>query len=278
MVCNLEAHKWQWPSSATSGSEAAPSYKAFAHQTVGTVHFLAILSLAQQPSPLLLALTEYSPGVQLWSLGCPQSIQAATPVSHKPGQVDYTAKHVVLTKALHASRLFRRTQTSLQRHGVKISPKPGMTPTPPRPPRGDPFAPEMLTCAACGTAVVCSWNTHIDACLPEFKVMSLQAACMLYIRQPVCQHAASVLFHLESCLDSACLRSRVQVLGAAPLGRSSQSSQLEEPINQFTFSVFRTQQGSQHTAIVEILGMLTLNKTSHSMLFWGTIRRVSVQD
>ena len=60
-----------------------------------------------------------------------------------PGQADCNGKHVVLTEALHTSRLFRHTQTSLQRHGVKTWPKPGMTPTPPRPQKGDPFAPEM---------------------------------------------------------------------------------------------------------------------------------------
>ena len=119
-------------------------------------------------------------------------------------------------------------------------------------------------------------NSHTDACLPEFKVITSNLHA--YIRQPVCQHAASMLFHLESSLDSACLRSQVQVLGAAPLGRSSLSSQLEEPINQFTFAVFRTQQGSQHTAIANNFGMLILYKTSHSMLCWGTNRRVSVQD
>ena len=114
------------------------------------VHFPATLPFAQQPSPLVLALTEYSPGVLL---GLSPSIQAATLVSRKPGQAACTIKHEVLTEALHASRLSRRTQTSLQRHGVKTWPKPGTTPTPPRPQSGDPFAPEMLTPAACSTAL-----------------------------------------------------------------------------------------------------------------------------
>jgi len=45
-----------------------------------------------------------------------------------------------------------------------------------------------------------------------------------------------------------------------------------QSINQFTFSVFRTHQGSQQTITAKILRMLSLNETSHSMLFWATKR------
>ncbi len=45
-----------------------------------------------------------------------------------------------------------------------------------------------------------------------------------------------------------------------------------QSINQFTFSAFRTHQGSQQTITAKILRMLSLNETSHSMLFWATKR------
>jgi len=40
-----------------------------------------------------------------------------------------------------------------------------------------------------------------------------------------------------------------------------------QSINQFTFSVFGTHQASQQTITAKILRVLSLNETSHSMLF-----------
>jgi len=50
-----------------------------------------------------------------------------------------------------------------------------------------------------------------------------------------------------------------------------------QSINQFTFSVFRTHQGSQQTITAKILRMLSLNETGHSMLFYATSRNFAVK-
>jgi len=42
---------------------------------------------------------------------------------------------------------------------------------------------------------------------------------------------------------------------------------MNQLINQFTFRVFRTHQRSQQTMPMKFLRMLSLNETSHSMLF-----------
>ena len=56
-----------------------------------------------------------------------------------------------------------------------------------------------------------------------------------------------------------------------PVQSHTQSlSPVSQSINQFTFPVFGTRQGSQQTIAGKVLRILILNETSHSMLFWAT--------
>jgi len=80
----------------------------------------------------------------------------------------------------------------------------------------------------------------------------------------------SVVSVLPCQLAMCNLYARATGLSAIWCRRANQS--IKQSINQFTFSVLRTHQGSQQTITAKILRMLSLNETSHSMLFWATNR------